>query len=240
MHNDRSATVRRAWPVAGIQRLAIHEVDGSVTVEAAPMQEITLVAEAHGDLEPKKGAENEGLFETTIDGDTLSVGRHEKREFHFFWDRPQTRIDYTIKVPPSVSLEVKTVNGRIATRGSDAQSAYVTVNGTIDVETSGRNGFSAKTVNGKVRAKFTQAFNGASMKTVNGGVEAFLPQTASFSVDLAQVNGDFEASFPLSIHSHPGSRRVSGDINGGAHELKIVTVNGDIELMRLAEASPRM
>jgi len=27
--------------------------------------------------------------------------------------------------------------------------------------------------------------------------------------------GDVEAAFPLSIHSHPGSRRVSGEVNGG-------------------------
>lgn len=239
-HADKSATVNRSWPAAAIQRLEVKEIDGSVVIEAAPVDTITLVAEAHGDIEPKKGAENEGLFETHLNGDTLTIGREEQREFHFFWDRKEQRIDYTLKVPPSVSLEIRTVNGRIATRGTEGESDFVTVNGAIDVETSGRNEMSAKTVNGKVRAKFTQAFNGAKMKTVNGSVEAFLPQGASFSVDLAQVNGDFEAAFPLSIHSHPGSRRVSGEVNGGQHELKIVTVNGDIELMKLADASPRM
>jgi DUF4097 and DUF4098 domain-containing protein YvlB len=84
-----------------------------------------------------------------------------------------------------------------------------------------------------VRAKFLESFQGARFKTVNGGVEAILPQNASFAVDLSQVNGDFEASFPLSIHSNPGSRRVSGEVNGGRHDLKIVTVNGDVELAKL-------
>jgi len=44
------------------------------------------------------------------------------------------------------------------------------------------------------------------------------------------MNGDFEAAFPLNIHSHPGSRRVSGEVNGGRHDLRIVTVNGDINI----------
>ncbi|HEY6842863.1 MAG TPA: hypothetical protein VI391_01755, partial [Thermoanaerobaculia bacterium] len=38
----------------------------------------------------------------------------------------------------------------------------------------------------------------------------------------------FEAAFPLDIHSHAGSRRVSGEVNGGRYPLKISTVNGDI------------
>jgi DUF4097 and DUF4098 domain-containing protein YvlB len=88
-------------------------------------------------------------------------------------------------------------------------------------------------VNGRVRAKFVREFNGARFKTVNGSVKATLPQNASFNVNLSQVNGDFEASFPLSINSHPGSRRVSGEVNGGQHPLKITTVNGDVELARL-------
>ncbi|MGZ7031839.1 MAG: DUF4097 family beta strand repeat-containing protein, partial [Thermoanaerobaculia bacterium] len=89
---------------------------------------------------------------------------------------------------------------------------------------------SARTVNGRVVAKFLETFQGAKLKTVNGSVEAQLPSTASFACDLSQVNGDFEASFPVSIHSHPGSRRVSGEVNGGQYSLKIVTVNGDIQL----------
>ncbi|HKO02396.1 MAG TPA: hypothetical protein VJ032_11915 [Thermoanaerobaculia bacterium] len=65
---------------------------------------------------------------------------------------------------------------------------------------------------------------------MNGRVLAVLPPTASFLGDFSQVNGDFEAAFPLNIHSHPGSRRVSGDVNGGKYALRISTVNGDIKV----------
>jgi hypothetical protein len=235
--NAQRATIARNWPAASIANVKVFEVDGSISVQASATNEISLLATAEGDLEIKKGVENDGLFETSVVGDTLRIGRKaEKRKglnFDFIWDTDDVEIDYVLKVPPTVALDVSTVNGRIATRGVDGATEATTVNGGIDIETAGTQSLRASSVNGRVKAKFTQSFQGARFNTVNGGVEATLPKSASFTVNLSQVNGDFEASFPLSIHSNPGSRRVSGEVNGGAHELKIVTVNGDIELARL-------
>jgi len=234
----RTATITRSWPAASIHQLKVFEVSGSVRVEAAQTNEISLEAQVRGRIRPKEGVENQGLFRTELDGDTLRISRRErKRHFNFFmFDRDRVTITYVLKVPPSVSLDMRTVNGRIVTRGMEGETDVSTVNGTIDVEVSGTEQLSATTVNGRVKAKFTRSFQGAQFKSVNGGVEAILPNDASFTVDLAQVNGDFEASFPLSIHSQPGSRRVSGEVNGGQHRLKIVTVNGDVELSRLSDS----
>ncbi|HYC89244.1 MAG TPA: DUF4097 family beta strand repeat-containing protein [Thermoanaerobaculia bacterium] len=233
--NASRATITRNWPAAGIAIVKVVEVDGNISVEASTNNEISLLATAKGDLEVKKGQENDGLFETTLIGDTLRIGRREKERdgFHFFWEVDDVEIDYVLRVPATVSLAVTTVNGKIATKGVDGDMKAATVNGTIEIETAGTSELQATTVNGRVRAKFTRDFQGARFKTINGGVLATLPSNASFAVNLSQVNGDFEASFPLSIHSNPGSRRVSGDVNGGQHELKIVTVNGDVELARL-------
>lgn len=237
----RDVVISRSWPAANIHQLRVIEVSGTVKVEATQTDQISLVAEVHGrGINPKPELDNQGLFQTSIDGDTLSIGRREKRNHRrhfnfFFFDRKRVRINYVLKVPATVSLDMKTVNGRIVTRGMSGATEATSVNGTIDVEVTGTESLRASTVNGRVRAKFTKDFQGAQFKSVNGGVEAFLPSNASFSVDLAQVNGDFEASFPLSIHSQPGSRRVSGEVNGGLHRLKIVTVNGDVELSKLAD-----
>ena len=236
-----SATITRSWPAAELREVQVSETNGSISVEAGDVEEVSLVAEARGDLHITKGAENEGLFFTRIEGDTLSIGRKEKRGrgFNFGrmfgFGRPDRRINYTLRVPRRLDIAVSTVNGRIATRGVEGETRAATVNGTIDVEASGDRELSATSVNGRVKAKFVRTFNGARFKTVNGRVTAYFPQGASFNVDLSQVNGDFEASFPLSINSNPGSRRVSGAVNGGLHELRIVTVNGDVELARLGE-----
>ncbi|HEY0160969.1 MAG TPA: DUF4097 family beta strand repeat-containing protein [Thermoanaerobaculia bacterium] len=236
-----TVTIARTWPASSVRELRVFEVDGSISVEASQTDEISLVATASGSLDRKQGEENDGLFQTTLEGDTLRIGRKEKRRngrrFHFsfrnFFDRDSKRINYALRVPPTVTLDVSTINGRIVTRGVSGATEAATINGTIDIETVGTQSLAATTVNGRVRCKFLESFQGARFKTVNGGVEAILPQSASFNVDLSQVNGDFEASFPLSIHSNPGSRRVSGEVNGGQHELKITTVNGDVQLARL-------
>jgi DUF4097 and DUF4098 domain-containing protein YvlB len=233
-----SVTINRSWPAADLKTIAVSEIDGNITVEASEqIADITLVATARGDVELQEDHPNRGVFETEIKGDTLQIGRKEKRgdglriPILFFED--DVEIDYTLKIPARMALDVTTVNGRIHARGMDGQTDASTVNGRIEVETTGSHELTASTVNGKVRAKFLRDFHGARFKTVNGSVLAALPPSASFSVDLSQVNGDFEASFPVSIHSHPGSRRVSGDVNGGEHDLKIVTVNGDVELERI-------
>ncbi len=234
-----TVTITHTWPAASVNQLRVFEIDGSVKVDAAQTNEVSLVATAEGDLELDPSKPNQGLFETTLEGDTLKIGRRERGRKGFKLDIPilfgrhHQRINYVLRVPPTVSLDISTVNGRITTRGVDGATDVATVNGTIDIETGGTHELQATTVNGRVRAKFTHSFQGARFKTVNGGVEATLPQSASFNVDLSQVNGDFEASFPLSIHSNPGSRRVSGEVNGGDHELKITTVNGDVQLARL-------
>ena len=236
-------TVTRRWPAAGITRVEIREVNGSLSVEAGNPAEITLVAEVEArGFEPKKDEENHGYFKTSISGHTLRIGREHKRVIVRIplFNRNDVTVNYSLHVPPAVALDLRTVNGRIATRGIDASTDAVTVNGPIDLETSGSGIVSAKTVNGRVVAKFLETFQGAKLKTVNGSVEAMLPSTASFVCDLSQVNGDFEASFPVSIYSHPGSRRVSGEVNGGQYSLKIVTVNGDIQLANtpVAAAAP--
>ena len=238
--DDQKVTIARQWSAANIRDLHVFEVDGSVSIDAAQTNEITLIATAIGDFEIDKKKENDGLFATALEGNTLRIGRRERHHkgffnFDFSFGRSHRRIDYVLHVPRTVSLDLSTVNGRIATRGVDGAIEAATVNGGIGIETAGTQELRASTVNGRVRAKFLQSFQGARFKTVNGGVEAILPQNASFNVDLSQVNGDFEASFPLSIHSNPGSRRVSGEVNGGQHALKITTVNGDVQLARLNE-----
>lgn len=234
-----NVTIERRWPAAEIEKIRVSEANGTVSIEAVEGDEISLVARVRGrGKRPDPAAENQALFTSRISGDTLRIGRSDKSTSGFrFLRGDRLRIDYELRVPREVALDLQTVNGRIITRGVDGETEATTVNGSIDIETSGTSELSASAVNGKIRAKFARSFQGADFKTVNGSVYATLPQDASFAVNLSQVNGHFEAAFPLSIRSNPGSRRVSGDVNGGRYELRIVTVNGHVELSQGAAAN---
>jgi hypothetical protein len=233
----RETMIKRSWPASGIRAVKIDEVDGSLNIHAGASGQIQLVAKVRSrGKRADKDDPNQGFFKSEVIGDTLRISQKKGHRVTFVFgpfgsSRPS--IDYELEVPPSIALDLKTVNGRIVTRGTEGEAELVTVNGGIDAESSGVRELSAKAVNGTVRAKFLRDFNGATLKTVNGRVEAILPPTASFTCNLSQVNGDFEASFPLSIHSNPGSRRVSGEVNGGRHTLQITTVNGDVEVQHL-------
>lgn len=237
-HHDR---ITRTWPAGGIKRIDLHEVDGSVEIEGTSSNQIEMTADVRErGFRADPNRENKGYFETTVDGDTLSIGRRGETRFHFplFFSRKNISVDYTLRVPQSTAVEVRTVNGRVETRSIDGETRVVTVNGSVDLECGGMQELVAHTVNGRVKARFLHGFQGASLKTVNGSVDAELPPNASFACDLTQVNGDFEAAFPLNIHSHPGSRRVSGEVNGGRFDLRITTVNGDVRIESMGPPPP--
>src|SRR5512140_3399421 len=166
-------TITRTFPASGVRRLDLREVNGSVDVSAGPADSITLVAHvsARG-VAPDIHKDNKGYFESNLEGDTLTVGRSEHRSFGvpFIFSTRDISVDYDIKVPRQLDLELRTVNGRIATRGTEGETDAVTVNGPIDVETSGTRELRAHTVNGLLKARFLQTFQGARLKSVNGAV----------------------------------------------------------------------
>jgi DUF4097 and DUF4098 domain-containing protein YvlB len=227
----RISHVDRKWPAGAIRHIEVREIDGAINIEAGSGSEITMNATVRSRRKPKDAVENLGYFTTELNGDTLTIGRRDEHHgFFLFRLNNDTRVDYELHVPPSVALDLRTVNGRIETSGVDGEMRAVTVNGRVNIETPGSSEVEAHTVNGRIEAHFEKSFQGATLKTVNGSVTAVLPLSASFSGDFSQVNGDIEAAFPLNIHSHPGSRRVSGEVNGGRYELRITTVNGDIKI----------
>jgi DUF4097 and DUF4098 domain-containing protein YvlB len=229
----RIVRIDRKWPAAGIRRVEVREVDGTISIDAGTADQISMQAVVHSrGVPPKQKEENQGYFRSEVDGDTLVIGRREGHIHIGFplFSRRDVRVDYALRVPSSVELVLHSVNGRIEARGVAGETEAKTVNGEVDIETPGSNEVSAKTVNGRVHATFLSDFHGAHLGTVNGRVIASLPSNASFFGDFTQVNGDFEAAFPLNIHSHRGSRRASGEVNGGRYSLKITTVNGDIKI----------
>jgi acylphosphatase len=228
-----TAHIQRSWPAGEIRRVEIREIDGAINVHAAATDKVQLDARVRAwGRKPQPNQDNQGYFRTDLEGDTLVIGRRESHHnVHIsFFGSEEPHVDYDVIVPPNVELKLNTVNGHIATRGIAGETQAVTVNGWVDLETDGTAEVTAKSVNGRIQATFLKDFQGATFKTVNGRVTTMLPPSASFYGDFTQMNGDFEAAFPLDIHSHPGSRRVSGEVNGGKHELKITTVNGDIKV----------
>ena len=86
-----------------------------------------------------------------------------------------TTVNFTVRVPAGVNFHGRTVNGKVDAAGLGADVLAQTVNGSINVSTTGV--ARAQTVNGSITAVLGSADwpEGLEFKTVNGGIDLTLP-----------------------------------------------------------------
>jgi hypothetical protein len=153
-------------------------------------------------------------------------------ESHNHTDNNDVNVEFTVRVPAGVRLTGATVNGDVMVESLKSDVLATTVNGSVEVSTTGY--AEAETVNGSIRAamKSTSWPDRLAFHTVNGGITLDLPDGFAADVDARTVNGDVSTDFPLTIQGRFGPRRVTGKIGGGGSRLSLATVNGSIQLRR--------
>jgi hypothetical protein len=142
------------------------------------------------------------------------------------------QVHFSVRIPRGVAFAPRTVNGEVNASNLEGDVDARTVNGSIELSTSGH--AEAQTVNGSIRARAGRAdwTGDASFKTVNGSITVTLPSSASAEVKAATVNGEIETDFPLTVSGRVSRRRLSGTIGSGGRSLELETVNGSIQLRK--------
>ena len=144
------------------------------------------------------------------------------------------KVAFKVHVPAKVGLISRTVNGEITALNLAGNVEAHTVNGSINISTSGY--AQAKTVNGDISARLKDANWSGSLdfKTVNGGITVDLPSETNSTVEASTVSGDISSDFQLTVLGTMSRRHLSGTIGaGGGRELNLKTVNGSIHLRRI-------
>jgi hypothetical protein len=143
-----------------------------------------------------------------------------------------TRVDFTVQVPTGIGLAAQTVNGSIDAAGLQSDTEATTVNGSVNVATTGT--ARATTVNGSIHASMGRAqwASGGKFTTVNGEVTLQLPASINANVRLSTVSGGIRSDFPLQLSSDPGPKHAEGVLGGGGQRLDVTTVNGQTTLLR--------
>lgn len=195
-------TARRSDP-AGVQIKVVEHADGVTICALYPTPE----GERPNECAPGKG------------------GRMSTRD-------NDTKVEFTLRVPAGVRFAGQTVNGGIGIAGLSADVEARTVNGGVEVETSGL--AQAETVNGGVTVRMGRAdWSGTTrFKTVNGGITVELPAGASAEVRAKTVNGGIETDFPLTVTGRIARHSLNGTIGSGGRTLELETVNGGIHLKK--------
>jgi len=157
-----------------------------------------------------------------------------------------------VQVPRSVRVGAGTVNGSMSVRGvgsevrastvngglevSDAagQVTANTVNGNVRVSTSA-GPVSASTVNGSITARMGALARDGDMKfsTVNGTITVETPSTLDANVSLHTMHGGITSDFPVQISGKFGPRHAEGTIGRGGRQIRMSTVNGSVELLKV-------
>lgn len=141
-------------------------------------------------------------------------------------------VEFTVRVPAGVKLDVSTVNGGLAIRGATDQVEAHTVNGGIEAESSG-GPVNANTTNGDIEVRMgNSGTRDLSFETTNGSVAVYLPEPLDAEVDLRTVNGRVGSDFPLTVSGRINPRSIRATIGRGGRRVELRTVNGSVELRK--------
>jgi hypothetical protein len=224
------------------KRLEIKGVNGSIRATLASGGEATVDARKSA---RRSDPDEVKIIAVPFDGGVTicavyPTGRHARTEnscepgdrWHSSTDDNDVTVDFTVRVPAGVVFHGETVNGDVDAQGLKGDAEARTVNGSVDVSTSGL--AEASTVNGSIRAAMGRADWTSEMEfsTVNGGITITLPPGVSTNVEARTVNGDMESDFPLTITGKFGPRRLRGTIGDGGRDLSLQTVNGSIRILK--------
>ena len=139
-------------------------------------------------------------------------------------------VEFTVLVPAGVRLVARTVNGNVEAVSLASDIEARTVNGKIDLRTSGR--AAAKTVNGSIEARFgaSSGSDAIEFETVNGSITLGLPHATDADLEARTVNGEISSDLPLTVRGRVSRQELSGALGRGGRTLRLKTVNGSIRV----------
>lgn len=171
-------------------------------------------------------------------GSSYRPGRADGRSwldmFSLFKRRPtHVEASLSVEVPPGVRIDASSMSGEVSIHGARAGVTAHALNGSIEIADAA-GPIEVHNVNGGIEADIDSlgADDPILLETVNGGVTIMLPPTAEGEVELSTVNGSVETDFPLTASGQMSSRSLRGRIGESSREIRLKTVNGDIELRK--------
>jgi hypothetical protein len=159
-------------------------------------------------------------------------GRNECRPGGGNQNNAQTdvRVDFTVQLPAGVAFAGSTVSGDVDAEGVRSDVRASSVNGNVNISTSGA--ARASTVNGNIIARMGAGSlaERTRFSTVNGSVTLEMPAGMNAELRVSTLNGAIDSDFPVTMRGRMSPRSIRGTIGAGGPELAISTVNGSVTL----------
>lgn len=238
---DETDTWSWSGTVAAGNTLYLKNMNGAVRVERSSGREVEITAEKRA----RRGSTDHVRIETSqVEGGSVLVcalwgedsscdtDSYNSRSERNVWgqQRNQVSVEFTVRVPDGVKLDMSTVNGELRIDGATDAVRARTVNGSISAASLG-GPVTARTVNGSIRVSMGSA-GGEDLEyeTVNGSVTVEMPESVNADLDVQTVNGRIDSDFPVTVRGRISPRRLTGTLGDGGRQLRVKTVNGSVTL----------
>jgi Putative adhesin len=243
---EQSRDFRWEGAVASGKWVKLQNINGAVEVMAASGDrvEVTAVKRGrHGDelddvrIEVTRyGTNDENVFICAIwDDATCDENGYRSKRGKGHHDDNDTEVEFTVRLPRGVNVDVGTVNGSVDVRGATGEVNASSVNGGVDAISDG-GPVTASTVNGSIRASMKSLGRGdLEFSTVNGSITVELPEKLDADLRMNTVNGTLSSrDYPLTVTGRFSPQNLRATIGKGGTRLSFTTVNGNVELRKRA------
>jgi hypothetical protein len=232
-------TWTRTYTLADKGRLEIINVNGRITAEPATDDKVTVEGRRTA-----KGSTDEAAKEMLakleireeVSGDRVRVESRPPRMSGFNGHE----IEWTIKVPRGVVVDLRTVNGGVRLSGLQGEVHAKTTNGGVKGVNITANILEASSVNGGIDIELGSALDAdgtIDIETVNGGVTLGMASDSKATIVARAVNGGvrvdgLDIQKQEQANSFESKRRLEGTLNGGGAKVNISTTNGGVRISR--------
>ncbi|MBS1663361.1 MAG: hypothetical protein JST68_20120 [Bacteroidetes bacterium] len=221
-------------PKASTSVLAIYDLEGAINVEGYAGDKVVLeidkVISAKTAEQVEVGKKEFKLeFEQTSDSIIVYIAEpFDSRPRDRRWEDQRKRIEYryelefTVKVPYNMNLDIRTVNkGDVTIKDVSGSLKAHNVNGPVTIKNA-KGATEARTINGAVTVNYLSVPDSSSFYTLNGPLEVTYPSSFSGNVQFKSMNGSFYTDFP-DTETLPVvvTKNVSRGANSTAYKLDV-------------------
>ena len=233
-------TWSRTYKLAADGRFELINVNGRIFAEPAEGAEIVVEGRRTAKGRTDEAAkENLAKLEIREEVGETRV-RVESRPPRMSGFNGSHEIEWTVKVPKGVVVDLRTVNGGVRLNALTGEIHAKTTNGGVKgmglvIET-----IEASAVNGGIEIELgapLDATDSVELQTVNGGVSFGLPSESKATIAARAVNGGVRTNNLDIVKDEQGSemgpqRRLNGTLNGGGAKVNLNTTNGGVRIER--------
>jgi hypothetical protein len=230
----------------------VHLMNGPIMVRGADVKEITVEARGGTPLRDNRRPDPKAQGMKRLDagaGSGINVDE-QNNSVTIKSGLLMGNADLTITVPRRCSLQLKTMQGRIAAQNVVGEIDVNTMTGDIDLKNVSGSVL-AHSLNGPITVTMDRvdSVKAMSFSTLNGDIDVTLPATTRANVKMKTDNGEIYSDFDVKLASNTSvvtndslredgryrirlDRTLHGTINGGGPDIQFTSFNGKIYIRR--------